>query len=122
MHVVVARLDAEQPEEGGEQLCRQVRVEARELALHTLGTARGARGVVHGRAGRAVLRDVGRLPGQERLEVAEPGNVADREPGAVGDLGLVGRRHREIGEPLVTDEGLGVAVSRMYATSGAESR
>ena len=78
-----------------------VRVEPGELALHALGAAGRARGVVHRRAGGPVVRHVRGLAGEPGVEVGEARDGADREPGAGRDPGLVGRGHGQVGEPLV---------------------
>ena len=95
VHVVVPRLDAEQAEERGEQLGRDVGVEAGELALHALRPAGGARRVVHRRAGGAVVGQRVGLLGEPGVEVPEAGDGADREPGLGRDPGLVGGRDGE---------------------------
>ena len=101
MHVVLAVGDAEQAEEPGEQLGHGVGVEVGQLALHALGLAGGARRVVHGRAGGAVVGERVGLLGQRRLDVAEAGHGAVGEAGLGGHAGLVGRRRDHLGEALV---------------------
>ena len=112
MHVAVALGDAEDQEEEREQLGRGVGIDLRQRTAHTLGPPGGARRVVHRRAGRAIFGRGRRLAVDDLGERAEAGDRAVREPRFRRDPGLVGRRGRERGEPLVAHEGLGVAVAQ----------
>ena len=101
MHLVLAVGDAEEAEEAGEQLGHHVGVEVGELALHALGLAGGARRVVHGGAGGAVVGQRVGLLGEGRLDVAEAGHRAVGQPRLGGHAGLVGGRRDHLGVALV---------------------
>ena len=91
------------------------RVLGREPAQRPVDTLRVAgrpRRVVHDIADGPVLGVGGRLRVADRREGAEPGDLADREAGRGGELRLVGRLERDVGEALVGDERLGVRVAQ----------
>ena len=108
--VAVVRLEAEDGEEPGGERRHRVRVLAGQRPAHALGAARRARRVEHRGAGRALPRAAGAACA-ELGQRGEPGDVADREPGAAVDARLVGRGRRDVGEPLVRDERARLAVA-----------
>ena len=90
-------------------------------ALHALGLAGRARRVVHRRAGGAVVGQRRRLAVDqlgERPEARRSSPTAKRLVG--GDVGLVGRGRRTLGEALVADEHLGLAVADDVGDLGAD--
>ena len=101
MHLILAVGDAEEAEEAGEQLGHHVGVDVVELALHALGLAGGARRVVHGGAGGAVVGERVGLLGERGLDVAEAGHRAVGQASLGGHAGLVGGRRDHLGVALV---------------------
>ena len=94
--VVVERLDAEEHHEHGVERTEIRRVHLGHRPPHSLGSAGGARRVVHRHAGGTTRRSGGRLVRGELVEGPEPGDVADGEPPVLrqGDLRTPSHRGR----------------------------
>ncbi len=70
-----------------------------------------------------MVRSSGSVVGSASRRAAnepEPGDLADREAGRGGELGLLGRLERHVGEPLVGDERLGVRVAQDVGDLGSD--
>ena len=88
----------------------RVGVGAGEPAAHALRLAGGARRVVHGGAGRALLGPIGGLTRDEVGKRSEAGHVTDGEASLRGERDLRRRLGARVAVALVTDEGTGLAV------------
>ena len=110
--VVVLRLDSEEEEDARQTERRLLGREPAQRPVDTLRVAGRPRRVVHDIADGPVLGVGGRLRVAHGSEGAEPGDLADREAGRGGELRLLGRLERHVGEALVGDERLGVRVAQ----------
>jgi hypothetical protein len=108
--VAILRLCTEEAEKAAHQGGDRVGVEGSQAALHALGTAGGAGGVVHHLPGGAIL---GQRPGlalAELAEGAETGQRAEGEARPGGEAQLLDGAPAGLGEALRAEEGLGLAV------------
>ena len=110
MDVAVERLHAEHALEPAVELTQHVGIDVHQPSLDPLGSPGGARGVVHGGTGDAMLGRGGGLAGQQIGEGAEAVHRPDGEAVLDGH-GDLGRGLLQLGrEALVAQQHLGIAV------------